>query len=54
MHSGVPVVYGIAASRHLQIPGSCHRCLAALVFIYIFIPVKQINSTSASYNICAV
>ena len=50
MHSGFPVVYGTAASRHLQIPGSSHRCLARLVFIYIFITVKQINSTSASCN----
>ena len=38
-----PVVYGTAASRHLQIPGSGHRHIDVVVFHLYFIPVKRIN-----------
>ena len=36
MHSGSPVVYGTAASRHLMFLGFGHPCIAALVLFSVF------------------
>ena len=36
MHSGAPVVYGTAASRHLRVPGTGRRCLSALICLSFY------------------
>ena len=48
--SDVPVVHGTGASYQLQVPGSGHRYIAALVFHLCFIPIYRINFASPSCN----
>ena len=40
--SDVPLVYGTVASYHLQVPGSGHRYIAALVSIYVLFRLSEL------------